>query len=199
MLKDTGWEVHCWVSIRRAAAPWTWAVGSKALEGLRLGGLLPEDHLFPHVQNRQPEFSPSYLHTHEVNTQGDDMYMAAPLRESIQLIKTRAGLEYCYSITYWVIQKHVLLLEKRWISVFLLNKLITGSGNRKGEGCCVSMWVANGTKVISNVHGNSKRKKIKHAAVLWPIALLILSLNSFYWVKTFVKVKKITAFLRSRQ
>lgn len=151
------------------------------------------------MQNRQPKFSPASLHAREVNAQGDDMYMAAPLRELIRMIKTRAGLEYCYSIAYWVIQKHVLVLKKRWISVFLLNKLITGSGNRKGEGCCVSMWVANGTKVISNVHRNSERKKIKHAAVLWPISLLILTLNSFYWVKTFVKVKKITAFLRSRQ
>lgn len=172
---------------------------SRGLEGPGSGSLVPGDHLFPYVQNRQPEFSPTYLHTREVNVQGDDMYMAASLWELIWLIKTRAGLAYCYSIAYWVIQKHVRVLEKRWISVFLLNKLITESGNRKGEGCCVSMWVANGTKVISNVHGNSERKKIKHAAVLWPIALLVLTLNSFYWVKTFVKVKKITAFLRSRQ
>lgn len=72
---------------------------SEGLERLGWGGLLPGDYLF-HTHSRQPEFSPSYLHTHEVNAQGDDMCMAAPLQQSIQLIKTRAGLEYCYGITY---------------------------------------------------------------------------------------------------
>lgn len=177
----------------------TRGVDSRCLAGPRLGSLVPGDHLFSYVQHRQPEYSPTYLHPREVNAQGDDMYMATLLWELIWLIKTRTGLAYCYSIAYWVIQKHVLVLEKRWISVFLLNKLITESGNRKGEGCCVSMWVANGTKVISNVHRNPERKKIKCAAVFWPIAFLILTLNSYLWVKTFVKVKKIAAFLRSRQ
>lgn len=110
-------------------------------------------------EEQEAECSPTCFHSHEVNAEGDEMCMAALLWELIRLIKTRAVLAYCYTITYWVIQKRVLVLEKRWVSLFLLNKLIKGSGNRKGEGCCVSMWVANGTKVTSNVDGNSGRKK----------------------------------------
>lgn len=52
---------------------------SRGSEGSGSGSLVPVDHLFPCMQNRQPEFSPLYLHTHEVNMQGDDMYMAASL------------------------------------------------------------------------------------------------------------------------
>lgn len=72
---------------------------SEGLEGLGLGGLLPGVHLF-HTHSRKPKFSPLHLHTHEVNVQGDDMCMAGPLQQSIQVIKRRAGLEYCYGITY---------------------------------------------------------------------------------------------------
>lgn len=53
-------------------------------------------------------------------------------------------------------------------------------------------------KLFQMCTGTQKEKKIKHAAVLWPIALLVLTLNSFYWVKTFVKVKKITAFFKKQ-
>lgn len=186
------------VAARREAACWTWDIDSRGSEGCGSGSLVPGDHPSSSVKNRNPECSPTDFHSREVNAEGDEMCMAALLWELIRLIKTRAVLAYCYTIAYWVIQKHVLILEKRWLSVFLLNKLIKGSGNRKGEGCCVSMWVANGTKVTSNVDGNSGRKNIKHAVVLWPFALLILTLNSFYWVKIFLKVKKITAFLGSR-
>lgn len=163
------------VAAGREAACWMWDVDSRGSEGPGSGSLIPGDHPFSSVKNRKPECSPTHFHSYEVNEEGDEMCMAALLWELIRLIKTRAVLAYCYTITYWVIQKHVLVLEKRWVSVFLLNKLIKGSGNRKGEGCCVSMWVANGTKVTSNMDGNSGRKNTEHAVVLWPVALLILT------------------------